>query len=59
MVFVCICIRTARAVLKPWYARSVLDGKKTLSDIFSEFATGEFDDGKPIGDEYQTAKVIS
>ena len=57
MVFVCVSIRTAKAVVKPWYARSVLDGKKSLSDIFAEFATGEFDDGKPIADDYQTTKV--
>ena len=56
MVFICVSIRTAKAVVKPWYARSVLDGKKSLS-FFSEFATGEFDDGKPIADDYQTTKV--
>ncbi len=45
MVFVCVSIRTASKILKPWYARTVLDGKQTLSDVFAEFASGEFDGG--------------
>lgn len=55
-VFVCVSIRTARKVVKSWYARSVVDGQTTLCDTYAAFASGEFDHGgADIGDEYQTA----
>lgn len=57
MVFVCVSIRTKKSVLKKWYARTVLDSGKLLSDVFGEFASGTFDDGKPIDDAYQTTQV--
>ncbi|XP_071947144.1 LOW QUALITY PROTEIN: uncharacterized protein [Antedon mediterranea] len=58
MVFICVSIRTATKIVKPpcWYARTVLDGRRTLADIFSDFAGGEFDQGGPIGDQYQTTE---
>ena len=45
MVFVCVLIRTRAKILKPWYARSVVDRSITLHDLFCKFASGEFDDG--------------
>ena len=57
MVFVCICIQTASKILKPWYACTVLDGKRTLSDVFAEFASGEIDGGAALGEQYQTSQV--
>ena len=58
MVFVCVSIRTASKILEPWYARTVLDSKRTLSDVFAEFASGEFDGGAALGEQYQTSQVI-
>lgn len=40
-------------MIKPWYARTVVDGKKSLSDVFTEFSSGEFDEGEPIEEKYQ------
>ena len=57
MVFVCVSIRTKQKVLKPWYARSVVDAQQTLSDIFAQFASDEFDDSDPIDEQFHTAKV--
>ena len=47
MTFVCVSIRTQAKILKPcnWYPRSVVDRSITLRDLFSKFASGEFDDG--------------
>lgn len=56
-VFVCVSIRSSAKVVKPWYARSVADGKQTLLAIFAEFASGEFDQGDAISDQYQTTLV--
>ena len=53
MVFVCASIKTAKAILKPWYARSVLEEKTRLCDVFLQLATGAFDGGTGIGDEFQ------
>ena len=45
-------------VLKPWYARSTKDGDQSLSDIFNDFASGEFDGSNvAIGEKYQTVQV--
>ena len=49
----------AKAILKPWYARSVLEEKTRLCDVFSQLATRAFDGGTGIGDEFQTTKVLS
>ena len=57
MVFVCVSIRTPEKVVKPWFARTMLYGTRTLSDIFAEFSSGEFDQGDPIDDKYQTTQV--
>lgn len=59
MVFVCASIRTADKVLKPWYARTIVDGSQSLGDLFASFACGEFDQGKTLPDQYQTAQVSS
>ena len=45
MAFVCVLIRTQAKLLKPWYARSVVDRLITLRDLFCKFSSGEFDDG--------------
>ena len=37
LFFVCVLIRMASKVVNPWYARSVHDGKLTLSGIFLYF----------------------
>ena len=55
--FVCVSIRSSTKILKSWYGRSVVDGKRTLNDLFAKFASGEFDQGDDIGDGYQTTKV--
>lgn len=57
MPFICASIRSGSKVLKPWFARSVLDGSKTLSDLFSDFSSGEFDGGLALDEQYQTAQV--
>ncbi len=57
MVFMCVLIRTPKKVVKSWYAQTVADDRRTLSDIFAEFATGEFDQADPIDDRYQTTQV--
>lgn len=62
MVFLCACIRTpsgtSKKVLKPWYARTAKDGDQSLSDIFNDFASGEFDGtGVAINEKYQTVQV--
>ena len=44
----CVLIRTRSQILKPWYARSVADGQRTLCDIFSEYALGDFDKGEAL-----------
>ena len=59
MVFVCARIRTQNKVLKPWYARTVVDEKQTVSDLFSSFASGKFDQGESLDVKYQTAQVCS
>ncbi|XP_033632050.1 uncharacterized protein LOC117293731 [Asterias rubens] len=56
MVFVCILIRTKTKVLKPWYGRSVLDAKISFTDVFVSFASGVFEEGDPIGDQYETTQ---
>ena len=53
MVFVCTLIQTQKKVIKPWYGRSILDGKMTLTDVFESFASGVFDDGDTIGDHLE------
>uniref|UniRef100_UPI00358F0CFF uncharacterized protein n=1 Tax=Myxine glutinosa TaxID=7769 RepID=UPI00358F0CFF len=45
-------------VLKSWFARSVVDERRTLNELFAKFASGEFDDGDDIGDGYQTTKGL-
>ena len=55
--FVCVSIRTSDEILKPWFARSVVDGQKRLTDLYTEFTTGEFDGEAPIGEQYHTAEV--
>jgi hypothetical protein len=62
MVFVCACIvaanGTSRKFLKPWYAHTILDGNQSLSNIFNDFASGEFDGtGVAIDDKYQSIQV--
>ena len=63
MVFVCAHILTpngtSKKVLKPWYARSTKDGgDQILSDIFNDFANGEFDISRiAIDEKYQTVQV--
>ena len=57
MVFVCILIRTKTKVVKPWYGRSVLDAKISFTDVFVSFTSGVFDEGDPIGDQYETTQV--
>lgn len=59
MVFVCARIRTENKVLKPWYARTIVDEKQSLSDLFSNFACGELDQGEKLDAKYQTAQVRS
>ena len=61
MFFICVSIRTlsgtSKRVIKPWYARTVI-GDKSLSDIFNDFAIGEFDGtGISIEESYQSAQV--
>ena len=49
---------TSKKVLKPWYARSTKDGDQSLSDIFYDFASGEFDDSRiAIDEKYRTVQV--
>ena len=35
--FVCVSIRTSDEILKPLFARSVVDGQKRLTDLFSVY----------------------
>ena len=55
VVFVCARILTPngpfKKVLKPGYARSTKDGDQSLSDIFNDFASGEFEDSRIATDE--------
>ena len=45
-------------VLKPWYAHSTKDGNQSLSDIFNDFASNEFEDYRiAIDEKYQTVQV--
>jgi len=37
-----VSIRSAKKVVKLWYARTVPDSSTKLCDVFSQFATGEF-----------------
>lgn len=58
----CACIQTAdgtsKKVRKPWYARTAKDGDQSLSDVFNDFASGEFDGtGIAMDDKYQTVQV--
>ena len=55
--FICTSIRSQTKVLKLWFARSVLYGKMTLTDLFTEFASGDLDGGVVLGEQYQTAEV--
>ena len=59
MVFVCARIRTQNKVLKPWYVHTAVDEKQSVSDLFSSFAAGEFDQGESLDVKYQTAQVCS
>ena len=35
MAFVCVLIRTQAKIIKPWYARSVVDRSITMQDLFA------------------------
>ena len=41
MAFVCVLIRTRVKILKPWYARFVVDRSVTLQDLFCKFASNK------------------
>ena len=51
-----VLIQTKVKILKPWYARSVVDRTLTLQDLFCNYASGEFDDGGKTID-IQTTQV--